>query len=197
MSLLVNVIICPGIHDPALTEDFLTAIQAQLEACCQRDRFQFWVFPAQTHPAYSGLEILQFMNEKLRNESLGFSQPIPVLFIGFSAGVVGAIGAAWKWRHLHRPVKALIALDGWGAALWGDFPIHRISHDYFTHWSSALLGAGEDSFYADPGVSHLQLWRSPHTTNGWWVFPSAAQTPVQTTTASFLTALLQRYGSTD
>ncbi|MGB3188280.1 MAG: hypothetical protein WBB43_02490, partial [Limnoraphis sp.] len=66
-------------------------------------------------------------------------------------------------------VKALIALDGWGVPLGGNFPIYRISHDRFTHWSSALLGGGVESFYADPPVEHLDLWSSPQTARGWWL----------------------------
>ena len=57
-------------------------------------------------------------------------------------------------------MKALIAFDGWGVPLVGNFPIYRISHDQFTHWSSELLGKGDKSFYADPPVEHLDLWRS-------------------------------------
>jgi len=44
-----------------------------------------------------------------------------------------------------------------GVPLVGNFPIHRLSHDYFTHWSSAVLGSGNDSFYADPPVEHLEM----------------------------------------
>jgi hypothetical protein len=74
----------------------------------------------------------------------------PLLLIGFSAGVVGAIAAANLWQGQGRRVAAVIAVDGWGVPQVGDFPLHRVSHDYFTHWSSAVLGAGADSFYADP-----------------------------------------------
>ena len=51
--------------------------------------------------------------------------------------------------------------------LTGNFPIYRVSHDYFTHWSSGLLGAGYKGFYADPEVEHLDLWRSPANVYGW------------------------------
>ncbi|MCU0568633.1 MAG: hypothetical protein MUF49_18805 [Oculatellaceae cyanobacterium Prado106] len=92
---------------------------------------------------------------------------VPLFFVGFSAGVVGAIGAARLWHQWGGQVQGLAAFDGWGVPLWGDFPIYRISHDAFTHWSSALLGAGQASFYAEPPVSHLALWRSPETVQGW------------------------------
>ncbi|NJK53546.1 MAG: hypothetical protein HC936_13370 [Leptolyngbyaceae cyanobacterium SU_3_3] len=63
-------------------------------------------------------------------------------------------------------------MDGWGVPLGGDFPIYRVSHDRFTHWSSAWWVAGLDSFYADPAVAHLDLWRSPQTVQGRWVSPT-------------------------
>lgn len=118
----------------------------------------------------------------------------PVLFIGFSAGVVGAIGAAWSWQFLGGRVKAFIALDGWGVPLWGDFPIHRLSHDRFTHWSSAMLGSGADNFYAEPPVEHLDLWRSPQNSLGWWVNSNkGAQPSSYLSAAEFLIMLLNRY----
>jgi hypothetical protein len=86
----------------------------------------------------------------------------PILIISFSAGVVGAIAAASIWQSIGGTIRAFIALDGWGVPLYGNFPIHRLSHDAFTHYTSSLLGSGEDSFYADPSVAHETLWRSPH-----------------------------------
>jgi len=54
----------------------------------------------------------------------------------------GSLGVAAIGGH----VKAFVLLDGWGVPLVGNFPIHRLSHDYFTQ-SSAVLGSGNDSFY--------------------------------------------------
>ncbi|UBF26093.1 hypothetical protein K9N68_31945 [Kovacikia minuta CCNUW1] len=116
---------------------------------------------------------------------------IPLVFIGFSAGVVGAIAAAWGWQLLGGAVQAFIAVDGWGVPLGGTFPIYRISHDSFTHWSSALLGAGETSFYADPAVDHLVLWRSPQAVKGWQVSAIASQPIVYTTAATYIANLLR------
>lgn len=96
----------------------------------------------------------------------------PLVFIGFSAGVVGAIAAAWAWQRQGGTIRAFMALDGWGVPLAGSFPIYRFSHDAFTHWSSQPLGIGQQPFYADPGVAHLDLWRSPHQVWGWRVYPS-------------------------
>ncbi|MEP0798391.1 hypothetical protein NDI44_28115 [Trichocoleus sp. DQ-A3] len=182
---MMNVIICPGIHDPALTQNFLEELQP-------KKRENLLIFPVQEFAAYSAAAIYNYLCVNLSPPS---SQASPVIFISFSAGVVGAIGAAWLWQLSGGTVKALIALDGWGMPLSGNFPIHRLSHDYFTHWSSAVLGSGEESFYADPPVEHLELWRSPQTAQGWWVssVKGKAETRTYTTAAEFLASLLQRY----
>jgi hypothetical protein len=150
----MSVIICPGVHSPQLTESFLQAIEASDD---------WLIFPTGEYPAYSAINIFNFL---LKNEPEPKSAS-PLLFICFSAGVVGGIGAAIAWKMNGGRIKALIAIDGWGVPLMADFPIHRFSHDYFTHWSSALLGAGEDSFYADPGVEHLEMWKFPGKIMGW------------------------------
>ncbi len=62
--------------------------------------------------------------------------------------------------------------------LLANFPIYRISHDRFTHWSSSILGEGESGFYADPEVEHLDLWRSPHTCRGWQTIAPGLKTPI-------------------
>lgn len=150
----MKIIICPGVHEPELTLEFLKGMN------WHEDRENILVYPAETQPAYAGWEILQFVSRRV---SLSES----VLWVAFSAGVVGARFAAWQWRQKGGNIRGFMALDGWGMPLGGDFPIYRVSHDYFTHWSSALLGAGRESFYADPEVDHLTLWRSPHQVWGW------------------------------
>jgi hypothetical protein len=199
--LVVKIVICPGIHSPELTQQFLLHLN-------QPDR-PYLVFPTDRYPAYSALHVFHFLTQQLGVElnpcpiqakTERSPHSIPLLFISFSAGVIGAIGAAWSWRLLGGQVRAFIAVDGWGVPLQGDFPIHRISHDAFTHWSSALLGSGEDAFYADPPVSHLDLWRSPHTASGIHVQRSphvlhsldSQPTPL-TNAADFLRMLLNRY----
>jgi hypothetical protein len=185
-----TVVICPGIHDPQLTQDFLEALQgSETDNLSSRWTHNALIFPAQDFPAYSAIHILDFLQHHT-------SQTTPVVFISFSAGVAGAIGAAWGWEMGGGKVKAFIAFDGWGVPLYGNFPIHRLSHDYFTHWSSALLGAGEDSFYAEPTVEHLDLWRSPNTCKGWWVHSTTVSKLEQrpyTTAAHFVNQLLQFY----
>lgn len=188
-----SLIICPGIHDLQLTQGFLEGLQ-RTEAS-ESNSFKHWsqnvlIFPAQNYPAYSAVHLLEFLQHQadlVEN---------PLIFISFSAGVAGAIGAAWGWQLLGGNVRALIALDGWGVPLYGNFPIHRLSHDYFTHWSSALLGVGDDSFYADPSIEHLELWGKPEICQGWWIQPATKGRCEQrtfTTAAQFINQLLQRY----
>ncbi len=194
----MSVIICPGVHDHELTTHFVEGLSFLADPV---------IFPTEDYPAYSTYHILQFLRTQLGHSWHTDPQlrqlPLPpLLFIGFSAGVVGAIGAAWGCQMMGHSVKALIAVDGWGVPLYGNFPIHRLSHDAFTHWTSTLLEAPTDHFYADPPVPHLELWRSPQNTPGWRL-----QTPVNhaarlftpprctsTTAADYLLTLLIHYG---
>ena len=174
----MSVLICPGFHGPQLTQSFLQGVQG---------RDNWLIFPTQRFSPYSALDILQFLHQQQKSPS----QTEPVLFIGFSAGVVGAMGAALAWQLQSGQVKALIAIDGWGVPLAGNFSIYRLSHDYFTHWSSALLGAGKESFYAAPPVGHLDLWRSPQTSLGWAITGSGYRQ--RCCAAEFLQMICQRY----
>ena len=186
-----SVIICSGIHNLQLTHDFLEGLlRCESSNVSKSWTEQVLIFPAQDYPAYSAVHILKF----LRSHTDLLSTQI--VFISFSAGVAGAIAAAWGWQMLGGKVKAFIGFDGWGVPLYGNFPIHRLSHDYFTHWSSALLGAGEDSFYADPPVEHLDLWRSPNHSQGWWIHPTTVDQSEKrtfTNAAKFVNQLLQNY----
>lgn len=186
----MTVLICPGIHPPNLTQCFLAALG--------RQSGQDLVFPADRYPAYSAYHIWQFLHSQTSARTAE-----GILLIGFSAGVVGAIGAATLWQAQRGTVKALIALDGWGVPLIGNFPIYRVSHDSFTHWSSSCLGGGREGFYASPPVPHLELWQSPQSAKGWWMtaagaeqttdFCHAGETSIYTTATHFLSHLLQRY----
>lgn len=189
-SLQTCIVICPGIHDSQLTQAFLASLQrSESNNGNSYWNHQVLIFPSQDYPAYSTMHILYFLQSHIDTLT-------PLIFISFSAGVVGAIGAALGWQLLGGKVQALIAIDGWGVPLYGNFPIHRLSHDYFTYWSSALLGGGENSFYAEPAVEHLQLWQSPNTCQGWWVHPGVGGTSEQrtfVTAAEFVNQLLQDY----
>jgi hypothetical protein len=189
----MTVIICPGVHSSELTESFLRGAGRQIT--------DYLVFPSETSPPYSAPHIVDFLTRQFAiprqqaSHSAGLPR-VPLLFISFSAGVVGAIGAAWIWQSLGRTVKGFIALDGWGVPLYGNFPIYRMSHDRFTHHSSAVLGRGRESFYADPPVSHLDLWRSPQIIPGWHVVEAGDRDVSHrpTTAIEFLTTLLAQHG---
>jgi hypothetical protein len=188
----MTVIICPGVHSSELTESFLRGAGGQIT--------DYLVFPSEIAPPYSAPHIVDFLARQFAiprpQASRCSSLPrVPLLFISFSAGVVGAIGAAWIWQSLGRTVKGFIALDGWGVPLYGNFPIYRMSHDRFTHQTSAILGRGQESFYADPPVSHLDLWRSPQSIPGWHVVAAGDRDVSRPTTANeFLTMLLAQHG---
>ncbi|MDJ0743787.1 MAG: hypothetical protein QNJ32_10545 [Xenococcaceae cyanobacterium MO_167.B27] len=158
----MKVIICPGIHSSELTESFVRSVSTTINP-----NIQWLVLPTEEHPPYSPFAIYNWLNkpEILTDE---------LLFITFSAGVVGGMGAAIALKGKGVNIKAFIAIDGWGVPLWGIFPLYRFSHDYFTHWSSAILGTGKASFYAHPPVEHLAMWRSPETCIGWIVSNSSA-----------------------
>jgi pimeloyl-ACP methyl ester carboxylesterase len=186
----MQIVICPGIHSAALTRGFIQAIPDFL--------VEALIVPAHL-PAYSGAHIFAFLQQQLNQP---FSQPAQIdlgqraaalpeiLLIGFSAGVVGAISAAYLWQSAGGAVAALIAVDGWGVPLVASFPVHRLSHDAFTHWSSALLGAGQTNFYAEPPVAHLDLWRAPELAQGWTV---RASEYTRTDAAQFLRQCLHHY----
>lgn len=149
------ILICPGYNPPGGTRAFCT----QLGGVLPSERLELRIVPVPQIAPYDGQGILTCLRDVTA----------PITLIGFSAGVVGAIAAARLWQRQGGMLTRLVAIDGWGVPLGGDFPIHRLSHDAFTHWSSGLLGAGARGFYADPGVEHLQLWQAPETVWGWSV----------------------------
>jgi hypothetical protein len=177
----MTIIICSGIHAPDLTDNFihnLNIINQKFLAA------NILVITHPQIPVYSPAHLEKFLKKNLnKNDSL--------LFISFSAGVVGSIGAARNWQSKEGKIKALIAIDGWGVPLIADFPIYRLSHDYFTHWSSELLGKSRESFYSQPEVEHLTIWNSPHQTWGWWLNKSGSK--IRCTAADFVLNLLQKY----
>lgn len=182
-----TIVLCPGVHSPNLTQSFRHQLAAAL-----RPTVRTLIFPSDRYPAYSTPDVLRFLHEELNGDRSPDWQQIPIIWIGFSAGVVGAMGAAIAWELLGGNVQALFALDGWGVPAIGNFPVHRLSHDYFTHWSSALLGTGQDSFYADPEVEHLALWRSPQAIQGYWI---SAYAKHQSSLLQFLVHWLNFYST--
>jgi hypothetical protein len=159
---VVSIVLCPGIHAPALTESFWKAIQHVQLPHLRTAEFQtVYIVPDAQQWAFSPVHTLQFLDQNCARSE-------PLVLTGFSAGVVGMAGAAWAWQQQGGTIRALVAVDGWGVPLYGSFPTYRLSHDEFTHWSSQALGMGQDPFYAEPGVPHLELWRSPDQAWGWW-----------------------------
>ena len=172
----MSIIICPGIHSPQLTDNFVSqCIKHIMEELGCHNSVELLVLPNRGMLNLSGVYIFKYLYEHLNADfsfSLRNQHTTPLIFISFSAGVLGAIIAAFNWQISGGKIKAFIAMDGWGVPLITsciNFPIHRISHDYFTHWSSRILGIGNNNFYADPFVEHLEMWRSPQVVQGWWV----------------------------
>lgn len=185
----MKIIICPGIHDVELTKGFVAAL---LNENKQENNIDILTFPGKGIFTLSKVHILSFLCDRLSNKI-----EFPVIFISFSAGVVGAIGAAVAWQMLGGNVQAFIAIDGWGVPLWSNFPIHRLSHDVFTHHTSAILGIGENNFYAEPPVDHLMMWNCPQNVKGYWVNSSLKSTLScnYLTAVEFISMLLKHYES--
>ncbi|HEY9879985.1 MAG TPA: hypothetical protein V6D29_16140 [Leptolyngbyaceae cyanobacterium] len=143
-----------------------------------------FVYPANAAPGavLSAFGIRQFLLTQLGWPTVDIDQlpPQPVVFLAFSAGCVGAIAAAHHWHYLGGTVGAFFAVDGWGVPLAAPFPVHRLSHDRFTHDTSRFLGSGHTDFYADPAVSHLELWKRFSQVQGWQVSNSRVGAQAQT-----------------
>ncbi|PSN18907.1 hypothetical protein C7271_10085 [filamentous cyanobacterium CCP5] len=174
----VSLIICSGFHDPEATQQLMADLGRYLPG----DRRSLSVY---VHPTPADGIWAPIATRSLRQRLDSILEPI--IFLAFSAGVLTAASVA-RHRHYQTPgqVLALFAVDGWGVPLSEPFPVHRLSHDHFTHITSA--GRCGDHFYADPAVDHLQLWQRPSLTTG-LALPS--QTP--TTAAEFITGWLAHY----
>ena len=159
----MSIIIIPGIHSPQLSDLFVHSIQNKIKQ-------NYLILPTEQYQPYAAISVYQWLNQQQ------LAKTAPLTFITFSAGVVGGIGAAIAWQSQGGNIKHFIAIDGWGMPLVGSFPLYRVSHDYFTHCTSRILGAGEGGFYADPEVSHLDIWRSPEHCWGWHVISHGLQT---------------------
>jgi hypothetical protein len=144
------VVIVPGFHAPQLTQALVRSLPPFVQP------YVIGAFPADPIAVLN--EITQTLGTPhAHKKDLKESRPAGLIAIGFSAGVVGLAGALTLWQQQGGQVSRFFAVDGWGVPIVG-LPLCRLSHDYFTHWSSQLLGAGEVSFYADPPVAHLEMW---------------------------------------
>ena len=169
------IVICPGVHPPELTARFIESIQDWLGS-------DYLILPTDKYLPYNAIAVSQW----LEGQQIPKSRPLS--FIAFSAGVVGSIGAAIAWQLQGGTVHSFIAFDGWGVPLLANFPVYRVSHNRFTHWSSSILGGGTTGFYADPEVKHLELWRSPAACSGWQTISLGCRT--RNTLANYLTNVL-------
>ena len=160
-----KIAIIPGIHSVMLTTNFVEGMRNVL------DKSNCLILPTEQYVPYNAWAIEQWLKEQYPSP-----KDAPVLsFISFSAGVVGSIIAANKWQLQGGKIDSFVAFDGWGMPLVGNFPIYRVSHDRFTHYTSAILGGGKQGFFADPEVEHLEIWRSPNCW-GWHVIGSGLKT---------------------
>ncbi len=146
------VAICPGFHSAALTDGWVKSLPPFIDPHIA------------TALPIDAIAIFNWLIQIFGSPSVSSPNPptatMPLIAIGFSAGVVGLTGALYRWQQQGGKVAQFFAVDGWGTPIIG-LPVCRLSHDSFTHWSSLPLGAGKVNFYADPGVNHLQLWGSP------------------------------------
>jgi hypothetical protein len=184
-----GIILCPGFHAPELTNSFYDQL-AGIELLSSPPL----IFPSDRYAVYDAPAVVRFWHEQVNRQTRQNWLTVPLILIGFSAGAVAAMGAAMILESWGGTVQAVFLLDGWGVPIAGRFPTHRLSHDRFTDWSSAWLGAGQASFYADPEVDHLALWRSPAAVSGYGVLPSTP-VPVATTALHFFANWLRYYQS--
>ena len=187
---MMALVICPGIHDPLLTDHFLAALNLN-----QHPLNSWYVLPTHRYPPFSAVHVLHFVAQHCRSSHGPATDQDTLTFLAYSAGVVGAMGAAWAWQQQGGYVEAMIAIDGWGVPHLGSFPLYRLSHDVFTHRSSGWLGAGLTNFYADPPVPHLHLWQHPQGVPGWAVRQRSlgTETRSSTTAITFIRRILAQH----
>lgn len=181
----VSLIVCSGFHPPEATQQLIADLSwvasDRPSGPVSDHRLSIHSHPdlALSHQPLAPLSgrTLRQMLQELAN---------PVMFLAFSAGCLAAASAARYW-HYQSPnqVLALFAVDGWGVPLAEPYPVHRLSHDRFTHLTSA--GQGEH-FYADPAVDHLRLWQRPSQVSG---IATPGQSP--TNAAAFLNHWMAHY----
>ncbi len=164
-----------GFHHKIMTDDFVNYFYSAIEGVKES---KFIIIPPDKIQPYDGLNAYHFLLDYVTT-SLNYSPSI--ILITFSAGVVGGITLGKLWEANKGKVNFLLAFDGWGVPLMANFPCYRLSHDYFTHISSTLLGGNDNGFYAQPTVSHLELWRSPLTIKGWWEMKQGVKKAVKMT----------------
>ena len=154
-------VICGGIHSWEITENFVCYISKLIADTYKPN---ICIIPTVQIAPYDALNIYEFIHQKYGTPA---KSDFSLVVVAFSAGVVGSIGFARLWYRKGGTIKCLLAFDGWGVPLIANFPCYRISHDYFTHYTSHFLGGEPNAFYACPAISHLDLWRSPYLVQGY------------------------------
>lgn len=181
------VVICPGVHPQGWTDAFLRAIAPIL-----RSRHIQPVIPA-VDPTWAWST---FALDRALNAVIPKARS-PLLLIAFSAGCVAATGVAQARIQRGEAVRAVVAIDGWGVAIAGPFATYRLSHDAFTHHTSAWLGSSDRRFYAEPAVPHAALWQRPDLVTGWQVQEHGSRpTHARTTEIAFLSGCLESHPDT-
>ncbi|MEO0768857.1 MAG: hypothetical protein AAFY72_05395 [Cyanobacteria bacterium J06649_4] len=123
MDALLPVFICPGFHEPALTQQWIKSLPGFVQPTVLK-----------ASPV-SPLEIYQALVTTYGDPSEALSESgvkPPIVAVGFSAGVVGLVGAIALWQQHGGTCARFIAIDGWAVPILG-IPVTRISHDRFTH----------------------------------------------------------------
>lgn len=157
-------VICPGFHPHCWTDYLIAALSPALAVAGPQQRpWQLLRSPT----ILNGAVLRQYLQEHLGPPGNTSAQPI---FLGFSAGCVSAATLARYWRDQGQGAT-LLCVDGWGVPLDAAATSYRLSHDRFTHQTSAWLGAGKEAFYADPPVPHGLMWQQPQRVLGWWTGP--------------------------
>ncbi len=167
------VVIAPGFHARSLSEQFVRSLPS-------------FVRPhlVETFPA-DPIALFRWLTQTFGSPQASASKQPSLIAIGFSAGVVGLVGALSQWQQQGGKVARFFAIDGWGVPIIG-LPVCRLSHDNFTHWSSLLLGAGAVNFYADPPVDHLDIWGAAERVRGHQVSGCSRLGEESMTAAEFL-----------
>ncbi|MGB5973168.1 MAG: hypothetical protein WBG38_07605 [Nodosilinea sp.] len=164
----VVLLVCGGMHPLSYTGQVLAAIARDEDlsrrstAICAPHSSLGVISPfalRQTLEAHLGITV----------DGVTLNAAPPLIIWAFSAGCVGAAALATYWQRHRGPVLALCMVDGWGVPRDPEVPVHRLSHDGFTHHTSGWLGTGDLDFYAEPGVPHLTLWQQPQAVAGWSV----------------------------
>jgi hypothetical protein len=182
--------VCPGFHSPKLTDRAIACLDLP-------SSIQPIVIPTDRLLPCDPLGIDRFLTDYFatqchRNPDRSEETPVHLSFLGFSAGTIGALGAAWFWRD-RAMLGAILLCDGWGVPVlpvweWlggvsglessqkpsqkpsqtlSQKPsLYRMSHDRWTHDTWSRLGIATPSFIATPEVEHLTLWSEPDRVRG-------------------------------